>query len=88
MAARSLALISLNDGDISSAQEWIEDARSRCNRIQDRYVWVSAYVDLARIQILTHRQSPLVESLVSQLYADAIRFDLPEFARWAMTYRA
>lgn len=88
MAARSLALISLDDGNISSAQEWIDDARSRCNRIQDRYVWVSAYVDLAHIQILSHRQSPLVESLASQLHADAIRFDLPEFARWALTYRA
>lgn len=88
MAARSLALISLKDGDISSAQEWIDDARSRCNRIQDRYVWVSAYVDLAHIQILFHRQSPLVESLASQLYADAIRFDLPEFARWALAYHA
>ena len=88
MAARSLALISLKDGDVSSAQEWIDDARSRCNRIQDRYVWVSAYVDLAHIQILSHRQSPLVESLASQLYADAIRFDLPEFARWALAYYA
>ena len=87
MAARSLALISLNDGDVSCAQEWIDDARSRCNRIQDRYVWVSAYVDLAHIQILSHRQSPVVESLVSQLHADAIRFDLPEFAQWAETYR-
>ena len=88
MAARSLALISLTDGDISSAQEWIDEARSRCNRIQDRYVWVSAYVDLAHIQILSRRQSPQVESLASQLYADAIRFDLPEFARWALAYRA
>ena len=56
--------------------------------IQDRYVWVSAYVDLAHIQILSHRQSPVVESLASQLYADAIRFDLPEFAQWALTYHA
>ena len=88
MAARSLALISLKDGDISSAQEWIDEARSRCNRIQDRYVWVSAYVDLAHIQILSQRQSPLVESLASQLYADAIRFDLPEFARWSLAYHA
>jgi DNA-binding SARP family transcriptional activator len=87
MAARSLALLSLNAGDLSSAHEWIDDARTRCNRIQDRYVWVSAYVDLAHIQIVAHGESPTVESLASRLYADAIRFDLPEFAQWATSYK-
>ena len=83
MAARSLALLALKAGDIHSAQEWIDDARTRCNRIQDRYVWVSAYVDVARIRIATEQGSPLVGSLTAQLAADAVRFDLPEFAWWA-----
>ena len=88
MAARSLALLSLQAGDLSSAQEWINDARTRCNRIQDRYVWVSAYVDLAHLQIVSHHKSSTVESLASKLYSDAIRFDLPEFAQWAVIYQA
>ena len=88
MAARSLALLSLQAGDLSSAREWINDARTRCNRIQDRYVWVSAYVDLAHLQIVSHYKSSAVESLASKLYSDAIRFDLPEFAKWAVTYQA
>jgi DNA-binding SARP family transcriptional activator len=88
MAARSLALLSLKAGDIHSAEEWIDDARSRCNRIQDRYVWVSAYVDLARIQIASVQGSPLVESLTAHLAADAVRFDLPEFAEWAASFRS
>ena len=88
MAARSLALLALQGGDLSSAQEWIDDARTRCNRIQDRYVWVSAYVDLAHLQIVSHHKSSTVESLASKLYSDAIRFDLPEFAQWAVIYQA
>jgi len=86
--ARSPALLAVQGGDLSSAQEWIDDARTRCNRIQDRYVWVSAYVDLARLQIVSHHKSSTVESLASKLYSDAIRFDLPEFAQWAVIYHA
>jgi DNA-binding SARP family transcriptional activator len=88
MAARSLALLSLQAGDLPSAYEWINDAKTRCNRIQDRYVWVSAYVDLAHVQILFRDKSSIVASVASKLYSDAIRFDLPEFAKWAVTYQA
>jgi len=88
MAARSLALLALGGGDINSAQQWIDDATTRCNRIQDRYVWVSAYVDLARLQINAHRNTPNVETLAIQLRADAARFDLPEFAQWATAYQS
>lgn len=86
MAARSLALIALRMGHDATAQDWINEARVRCNRIQDRYVWVSAYVDLAYLQIASQLQSPMVDSLASRLYADAVRFDLPEFERWAAAY--
>jgi DNA-binding SARP family transcriptional activator len=88
MAARSLALLSLQARDLPSAYQWIHDAKTRCNRIQDRYVWVSAYVDLAHLQIVSHHKSSAIEPLASKLHSDAIRFDLPEIAKWAEAYQA
>lgn len=39
MAGRALALLALHEGDAGAASEWIVDARRRCDRLPDRYVW-------------------------------------------------
>src|SRR4051794_3287814 len=44
MAARALGLFALHAGDTEAARSWITDARQRCDRVPDRYVWVSAYI--------------------------------------------
>ena len=40
MAGRALALIAVHDGDHRTARSWITEARRRCDRVPDRYVWV------------------------------------------------
>jgi ATP/maltotriose-dependent transcriptional regulator MalT len=49
MAGCALGLISLHAGDHATSQNWITDARRRCDRVSDRYVWVSAYIGLANL---------------------------------------
>jgi DNA-binding SARP family transcriptional activator len=88
MAGRALALLALRAGDGSAAAEWIIDARRRCDRVPDRYVWVSGFVGLGHLEIAALQQRDLVMPLARRLYRDALRADLPEFVAWALIYQA
>jgi DNA-binding SARP family transcriptional activator len=88
MTGRALALLALHTGDTAAAQRWIIDARRRCDRVTDRYVWVSGFVGLAQLEIAARQQPELVMPLARALYKDALRADLPEFIAWALIYQA
>jgi DNA-binding SARP family transcriptional activator len=88
IAARMLALLALHADDPDTAVEWIIDARRRCDRVPDRYVWVSGFVALAQLEIAARHQPDLVAPLARTLYQDALRTDLPEFTAWALIYQA
>lgn len=88
MAGRALALLALHAGDGPAAAEWITDARRRCDRLPDRYVWVSGFVALGQLEIAARQQPDLVTPLSRRLYHDALRMDLPEFTAWAVIYQA
>jgi hypothetical protein len=88
MSARALALVAAQEGDTGAAEGWITDARRRCDRVPDRYVWVSAFVGLGRLEIAARHTPELVSHLADRLYRDALRADLPEFLAWALVYRA
>jgi DNA-binding SARP family transcriptional activator len=88
MAGRALALLAMHAGDGGAARDWIIDARRRCDRVPDRYVWVSGFVALGQLEIAARHQPELVRPLAARLHADAIRTDLPEFVAWALVYQA
>jgi hypothetical protein len=88
MTGRALALLALHAGDTDAAQRWIVDARRRCDRVTDRYVWVSGFVGLAQLEIAARQQQDLVMPLARALYQNALRTDLPEFIAWALIYQA
>ncbi len=88
MAGRALALLALRTGDGATAAEWITDAQRRCDRVPDRYVWVSGFVALGHLEIAAREQPGLVAPLARRLYRDALRMDLPEFTAWALIYQA
>jgi DNA-binding SARP family transcriptional activator len=88
MTGRALALLAMHAGDPAAAQRWIIDARRRCDRVTDRYVWVSGFVGLAQLEIAARHQPDLVMPLARALYQDALRTDLPEFIAWALIYQA
>ncbi|MDQ1422061.1 MAG: hypothetical protein QOJ52_4023, partial [Acidimicrobiaceae bacterium] len=88
MAGRALSVVALRAGDPESAWRWIIDARRRCDRVSDRYVWVSAYVGLAQLELAAKVDPGLVPVLAQRLRDDATRLDLPEFLAWALLHQA
>jgi DNA-binding SARP family transcriptional activator len=88
MAGRALALLALHAGDAAAADRWIIEARRRCDRVSDRYVWVSGFVALGHLEIAARQHPDLVMPLARRLYQDALRTDLSEFIAWALIYQA
>jgi DNA-binding SARP family transcriptional activator len=88
MAGRSLAMVAMQAGDPATAVRWIIDARRRCDRFPDRYVWVCCFVGLAQLEIAARHQPELVMPLARKLYRDSMGTDLPEFIAWALVYQA
>jgi hypothetical protein len=88
MAARALGLLALHAGDLAAARAWLCDARRRCDRVPDRYVWISAYVGLAQLETAARQDPGLVPPIAARLYEVAARSDLTEFLAWALVYRA
>jgi len=87
MAARALGLASLHLGDVHSARSWLEDARKRCDRVSDRYVWVSGYIGLAEIELAAFDGPAAVVAAATRLQEAALDADLPEFYAWALVHR-
>ena len=85
MAGRALALIAVHDGDHRTARSWITEGRRRCDRVPDRYVWVSAYIGLAELEL---SRGPRAAAAAARLHDDAVRADLPEFLAWALVHQA
>jgi len=88
LAGRALALAALHEGDPGRAGEWISEARRRCDRVPDRWVWLSGFVALGHLEIAARHQPDLVMPLARRLYQQALRADLPEFTAWALIYQA
>jgi ATP/maltotriose-dependent transcriptional regulator MalT len=88
MAARALGILAVHAGNLGAAQAWLADARRRCDRVPDRYVWISAYVGLAQLETAARHDPGLVAPVAARLYEHAARSDLPEFLAWALVYQA
>jgi hypothetical protein len=88
MAGRVLGLLALQAGDLDAAHAWLVDARRRCDRVPDRYVWVSGYIGLAQLELAARQNIDLVGPSAARLYQHAVRSDLPEFLAWALVYQA
>jgi tetratricopeptide (TPR) repeat protein len=88
LAGRALALLALHSGDPARAGEWITEAQRRCDRVPDRWVWLSGFVALGHLEIAARQQPDLVMPLARRLYQHALRADLPEFIAWALIYQA
>ncbi|HZA42111.1 MAG TPA: BTAD domain-containing putative transcriptional regulator [Actinomycetota bacterium] len=43
LGARGIGLIKARRGEVAAAVEWLDDARMRCTRLPDAYLWVRGY---------------------------------------------
>lgn len=70
IAARSVAMAAEAQGDIDQALAGLIDARARCNRLSDPYVWLDAYILDALCELgrrRGHPNTPIWVELMQQL---------------------
>src|SRR5262249_40388310 len=51
LAARNLGLLHRTRGHAGSTRGWMDEARARCTRLPDRYVWMQGHVLDTAIQV-------------------------------------
>ena len=62
LAARGIGLVHRANGRIDEAIAWLDDARTRCIRIPDAYLWVHAWCLDALCAVADRSQAPVGRS--------------------------
>ena len=78
MAARGLALLAEAQGETDNAFEILADARVRCNRLTDPYVWLDGYILDAQCELGRRYDHPATKQWVDTLRELASRTGMRE----------
>lgn len=88
MGARGIGLVKIARGDVVDGIRWLDDARTRCVRIADAYLWIHGYcLDALCEQAVAH-DVPGADRWVSDLEAIAARTGMNELLVRAQLHRA
>jgi hypothetical protein len=88
MGARGIGLVRIANGDVAGGIRWLEDARTRCVRVADAYLWIHGYcLDALCEQAIAYRV-PRADRWVSDLEAAAARTGMNELLVRAQLHRA
>jgi DNA-binding SARP family transcriptional activator len=87
MAARGIGLIYATNGRIDEAIAWLDDARTRCMRIADAYLWVQAYCLDALCGVGIKHKRPEARAWVDDLETLAARTGMSEMLVRAHLHR-
>lgn len=86
-AARALALLADARGDSNAAIRSLEDARLRCNRLSDTYIWLDGYI-LDALCLMGRRQShPDTQRWAEELHQLASRTGMKELTVRALRHQ-
>jgi hypothetical protein len=88
MAARGLALVAEASGEVERAFDVLADARTRCNRLADPYVWLDAYILDAQADLGRRHGHPDTKAFVDTLRTLASRTGMRELTVRAMLHAA
>ena len=88
MAARGLALAAEAGGEVDRAFELLADARARCNRVADPYVWLDAYILDAQCEVGRRHGHPETARWVETMRTLASRTAMREMIVRAMLHGA
>jgi tetratricopeptide (TPR) repeat protein len=88
LAARGIGLVHWAGGRVEEAIAWLEDARTRCVRIPDSYLWVQAYCLDALCEVGIASAHPRTSAWVADLETMAARTGMYEFLVRAQLHRA
>lgn len=75
-------------GDIPAALQWLEDARRRCRRLPDSWLWVEAYALEALCRVAVASGVPTAPQWIGELEAVAGRAGMRELLVRATLHRA
>jgi len=87
IAARGLGLAAAAAGEMEKALEWLGEARNRCLRLPDAYLWIEVYTLDALCSLAVEHGLPAAPAWVEELAALAARIGTREFAARANVYR-
>lgn len=89
LAARNLGLLHRARGQPGAAREWIDQARTRCTRLPDRYVWMQGHVlDTAIVFSLEGTEHEHTHKLIRALGALAARTEMRELVVRGLVHAA
>jgi DNA-binding SARP family transcriptional activator len=77
-SARGLAMVAAAQGETARAFEVLADARTRCNRLADPYVWLDGYILDAQCNLGVHHDHPDTERWVDTMRHLASRTGMKE----------
>ncbi|HZV75955.1 MAG TPA: BTAD domain-containing putative transcriptional regulator [Conexibacter sp.] len=89
LAARNLGLLHRARGQMGSARGWVDEARARCTRLPDRYVWMQGHVlDTAILLSLDEAEHEQRHDLIRALGALAARAEMRELVIRGLVHAA
>lgn len=88
MGARGIGLVRIANGDVAEGIGWLDDARTRCVRVPDAYLWIHGYcLDALCQQSIAHGVAGAAR-WVSDLEAASARTGMNELLTRAQLHRA
>jgi len=87
LAARGLGLVAARQGDAATALHWITEARHRCVRLPDAYLWVEGYCLDALCALAVEHQRVEASQWIDDLQALATRTRMRELVARAYAHR-
>lgn len=89
LAARNLGLLHRIQGQTGSTRGWMDEARARCTRLPDRYVWMQGHVLDTAIQVdLDEGGDERTRQLIRALGALAARTEMRELVVRSLIHSA
>lgn len=88
MAARGIGLCRIADGDVEGGIGWLDDARTRCVRLPDAYLWIQAYCLDALCEAGVRHRPQQAARWVADLEALAARTGMRELLVRALLHRS
>lgn len=87
MAARGIGLVANQRGDAEAAVRWVAEARTRCVRLPDAWLWVEGYCLDALCMLAIEHRRPEAARWVADLEALATRIGMRELVARAYLHR-
>jgi tetratricopeptide (TPR) repeat protein len=87
IAARGIGRAAAARDEIDTALEWLMEARTRCVRLPDAWLWIEAYTLDALCSLAVEHRLPAAPTWIEALAALAARTGMRQFAATANIYR-